>query len=116
MYTECLFPRELIECSRFLYRGLVATVISKKISGFFALGYLLWTHVTDWLSYMMMACFLAYCAFMAYSGWQRIQWGKGKMAAAYGQFLLIVHLIPIDAGALVQDAKGDERLQEVHHR
>lgn len=41
-----------------------------------ALGYLLWTHVTAWFSYTMMACLLAYCAFMAYSGWQRIQWGK----------------------------------------
>jgi hypothetical protein len=44
--------------------------------GLAALGYLLWTHVTDWFSYVMMACLLAYCAFMTSSGWQRIQWGR----------------------------------------
>src|SRR5690348_4486745 len=38
------------------------------------------------------------------------------MAAAYGQFLLITHQVPIDACALVQDAKGDERTQAAHHR
>lgn len=41
-----------------------------------ALGYLLWTHVTDWFSYMMVVCLLTYCAFTASSGWQRIQRGR----------------------------------------
>ena len=51
--------------------GLLGLLVS-----FAALGYLLWTHATAWLSYVTVVCILFYSAFMVYSGRQRIQWGK----------------------------------------
>jgi Flp pilus assembly protein TadB len=51
--------------------GLLGLLFSLAI-----LGYLLWTHVTAWLSYTMIGCLLVYCVLWSFLGWQRIRLGK----------------------------------------